>query len=410
MIQIILTITLRSNLKFRTLEKENKIRAEIIEAHNESPSHVTIRNWTLKIGYYELTRPKDYANDWIIILDHSIQFGQQKIFVVLGIRKKDYLKLKRPLQYTDLETLQEVPMLRSNGELIYERIKKLQEEIGIIIYAVGDYGSDLKKGLRLLNVPHIHDLSHLIARTTEKIYKNDTRYIEFKKAMSLMRNKFAQTNIASIVPPKGRKKSEYQSFDKIVKWSEMSLNLLNNTLKDTEKRKKLEKEFGGVVLTKIEKELSWLIDYADLINELSEISIAVKAIEKDMKHSGLSAITLKNAEVLLTKLESENGSKLGKNLLLKLKEQFNLLLDEDIILCSSDILESTFGKYKNRVSENPMASVTVLMLMIAAFTSNLTEDKIKESMENVKISDIKEWEEKKIGTSLHKQRILLLSG
>jgi len=409
MIQIILIITLRSSLKFRTLEKENKIRAEIIEEYNECPSHVTIRNWTLKIGYYELTRPKDYADDWIIILDHSIQFGKEKIFVVLGIRKKDYLKLKRPLQYTDLETLQEIPMQRSNGELICEIIQKLQEEIGIIIYAVGDYGSDLKKGLRLLNVPHIHDLSHLIARVTEKTYNNDTRYSELKKAMSLMRNKFAQTDIASIVPPKGRKKSEYQSFDKIVKWAEQSLNLLNNTLKDTKKRNKLEKELGELVLTKIEKELFWLNDYADLITELSEISIAVKATEKDMKHNGLSVITLKNAEISLKKLESENGIKLGKNLLLKIEEQLNLLPNEDVILCSSDILESTFGKYKNRVSDNPMASVTGLMLMIAAFTCNLTEDQIKKSMENVKIHEIKEWEEKKIGTSLHKQRMLLLS-
>ena len=262
-----LIITLRSGSKFRTLEKSNKIRAEIIEDYNECPSHVTIRNWTLKIGYYELTRPKTYADDWIIILDHSIQFGQEKIFVVLGIRKKDFLKLNRPLQYSDLETLHEVSMKRSNGELIYEIIKKLQEEIGITIYAVGDYGSDLKKGLRLLGISHIHDLSHLIARTTEKIYKNDTRYDEFKKTMSLMRNKFAQTDIASVVPPKGRKKSEYQSFDKIVKWSEKTLNLINNSLKDTVKRSRLENKFGEIVITKIEKELSWLNNYKKLESE-----------------------------------------------------------------------------------------------------------------------------------------------
>ncbi len=410
MIQIILFITLQSSLKFRTLEKENKIRAEIIEEYNECPSHVTIRNWTLKIGYYELMRPKDYADDWIIILDHSIQFGQEKIFVVLGIRKKDFLRLNRPLQYSDLETLHQVSMKRSNGELIYEIIKKLQEEIGITIYAVGDYGSDLKKGLRLLGVPHVHDLSHLIARTIEKIYNTDSRYNEFKKEMSLMRNKFAQTDIAPIVPPKGRKKSEYQSFDKIVKWSEKSLYLLDNKLKDVKKRNKLEKEFGNVIVSKIEKELSWLTNYRKLITELSEITIAVRAIEKDMKHNGLSDIALKNATVSLKELKSENGIKLGEKLLFNLKEQFNLLPNEDVILCSSDILESTFGKYKNRVSENPMASVTVLMLMIAAFTSNLTEKKIRESMENVKISDIKEWEKNIIGTSLHKQRMLLLSG
>ncbi len=57
-----------------------------------------------------------------------------------------------------------------------------------------------------------------------------------------------------------------------------------------------------------------------------------------------------------------------------------------------------------------MASVTGLMLMIVAFSCNLTEEKIKESLENVKISDMKKWEKEKIGLSLHKELMILLSG
>ena len=89
-------------------------------------------------------------------------------------------------------------------------MKKLEATIGKIKYAVGDYGSDLRKGLVLSNIVHIHDLSHLIALIVEKLYKNDDRFIKFKSKMSYMRNKFVQTDIAAIVPPKGRKKSEYQ--------------------------------------------------------------------------------------------------------------------------------------------------------------------------------------------------------
>lgn len=54
------------------------------------------------------------------------------------------------------------------------------------------------------------------------------------------------------------------------------------------------------------------------------------------------------------------------------KRSIELLSKIDIILCSSDILESTFGQYKNRVSGNQLASVTVSILMIAAYWSNLT--------------------------------------
>ncbi|MCK5519980.1 MAG: hypothetical protein KAI81_02615, partial [Candidatus Marinimicrobia bacterium] len=262
-IQVLLTITLQGGTKFRTLEKDGKIRSQIIPDYNEVPSHVTIRNWVLKVGYYELTRPKEKANDWIILLDHSIQFGQDKIFTVLGIRKKDFLELKRPLQYTDLEPLLEKSMKTSNGILIASEIDDLKKDIGNIIYAIGDYGPDLKKGLRLSEISHIHDLSHLISIEIEKIFDKNERFQKLKKEMSLMRNKFIQTNVASVIPPKQRKKSEYQSFDKIVKWAENALNLLNNTLNDTDKIKELRKEFDNATLDRIKKELTWIDDFKE---------------------------------------------------------------------------------------------------------------------------------------------------
>lgn len=408
-IQVLLSITLQSSNKFRALEKDGKIRAQIIEAYNEAPSHVTIRNWTLKIGYFELIRTKEKANDWIILLDHSIQFGQEKILVVLGIRESVFLKLNRPLKYRDLETLLIKPATNWNGGLVLVEIEKLKKELGSIKYAVADYGSDLRKGLRLSSIVHIHDLSHLISLIIEKIYADDIRYIEFKSEMSKMRSKFIQTDIAPIVPPKGRKKSEYQGFDKIVKWGNSALNLINNKLNDYKQIKELKKDFEPKTLERIKTELSWINEYSGLIAELSELNEVIKVIEKEIKHNGLSGSDLGKSKKILEKLESTNGKKFKETLLLKLKEQFQLLPDTETILFSSDILESTFGKYKNRVSENQMASITCLMLIIAAFTCNLTERKVKESLENVKISDIKKWAQDEVGTSLFKKRSTLFS-
>jgi len=72
-------------VKFRTLAKSHKIREEIIKEVKQAPSHTTIRNWTLKLGYYELESEKPKADNWMILLDHSIQFGCEKILVVLGM-------------------------------------------------------------------------------------------------------------------------------------------------------------------------------------------------------------------------------------------------------------------------------------------------------------------------------------
>ena len=406
---MLLTITIKGSVKFRTLEKDNKIREEINEVYNQAPSHVTIRNWTLKIGYYELFHQKEKAGDWIILLDHSIQFGREKIFVVLGIRESEFLKLKRPLQYIDLKTLLIVNKCSWNGKLVETELKKLEATIGKIKYAVGDYGSDLRKGLVLSETTHIHDLSHLIALTVEKLYKTDDRFIEFKGKMSYMRNKFVQTDIAAIVPPKGRKKSEYQSFDKIIKWGNAVLILVDNKLNDPEQIKYLQEYFETKTLDRIKTELSWISNYSELITELSEIDHSIKKAEKELKHNGLSKISFEKCMKILEKLESNNGKKIKEALFLKINQQIQLLPNTDTILFSSDILESIFGKYKNRVSENPMASITCLMLIIAAFTSNLSEDSVKQSIENVKIADIKKWSQENIGVSLFEKRKVLLA-
>ena len=410
-----MTLTLRHGLKFRALENDNKVRAEIIAEYTEAPTHVTIRNWALKIGYYELTRPKEKANDWIILLDHSIQFGQDKIFVVLGIREKDFIKLQRPLKYSDMKTLHIEAMKKSNGYLIHKILIKLETELGGFKYAVGDYGGDLKKGLGFAEITHVHDLSHSISNEIQKIYKSDLRYDTLKKELSIMRTKLSQTDIAAISPPKRRKKSEYQSFDTIVKWTEKCLRLLNilsfpgNSKQKDDLRKSIEGEVGDDFFDKIKANLEWIKDYRELITELSEINNAIKSIEKDMKHNGLSLMTVKKAKVFLAELTTEKGIELKDNLVVKLQSQLDLFSTEEIILCSSDILESTFGKYKNRVSENLMASVTVLILMIAAYSSSLEIKDIKESMENVKINGIKKWANDKVGISTHKMRTILLA-
>ena len=56
------------------------------------PSWYTSRIWLLKIGYYKLTREKEFADDWIWIVDHSVQWGAEKCLLILGIRKKDLPK------------------------------------------------------------------------------------------------------------------------------------------------------------------------------------------------------------------------------------------------------------------------------------------------------------------------------
>jgi hypothetical protein len=50
------------------------------------PHFTTVRFWLLRLGYHKLHRPKEQASDWVWIIDHSNQIGQEKCFVILGVR------------------------------------------------------------------------------------------------------------------------------------------------------------------------------------------------------------------------------------------------------------------------------------------------------------------------------------
>jgi len=80
------------------------------------------------------------------------------------------------------------------------------------------------------------------------------------------------------------------------------------------------------------------------------------------------------------------------------------------IVCTSDILESAFGKYKNYVSCNPMAGITALVLCIAAFTCPLTPQVITEALEQIREQDVTRWACIYLGPTLLKKRRDAFSG
>jgi len=68
----------------------------------------------LKLGYYNLTKKQIIANDWIYIIDHSIQLGKEKLLLILGIRAKDLPK-DRALKYEDTEIIDLQPVKTSTN-------------------------------------------------------------------------------------------------------------------------------------------------------------------------------------------------------------------------------------------------------------------------------------------------------
>ena len=383
---------LESSCSFRAISKTFGIAKDCLDIKSKVPTHSTIINWVHKIGYHRLHEVKEFAHDWIVILDHSIQLGQDKLFVVLGIREA-HIDFTRPLQYQDLVPLAMESRHGWKGEMVQECLESLQQKIGTIKYAVGDHGREIKYGLKLANIRHIHDITHAIALMIKSIYGKDEIFQAFSKRMATMRAKFLQTDIAYIIPPKQRAKARYQNIKILSDWGMRVIQYLENI-----KKLKTDAE------QKIQRELAWINDYEELIDELFQINDVICKVEKIVKSRGINNDTVKESQAILDTLPSENAKTLKQKMVQYFHETQSLLSDESNLLCTSDILESAFGKYKNYVSNNPMAGITNLVLSIAAFTSSMQENTVKAALENTTVDDIKRWTKENIGTTLLQKR------
>ncbi len=381
------TVKLQTSAGFRSIEKFMIILNSYYHLTTKTPSHVTISNWVKKAGYYQITMPKEKANDWILIIDESIQIGAEKLLLILGIRVSK-IGFTRALNYKDITIISQVSKSGWNSELISEEIKKAEAQLGNIYYAVSDRGPSIRKALNLCNIPQIHDLTHRVGNILKKVYKNDNEFIDFTKQASALRLKIQQTKWAFLLPPNQRSQSRFLNLKPVIKWATNMLLYLKTDLPE---------DFP------IEK-FAWINKAKSIINELNTVMTNVEKIFTLLKNIGINKDTINELKEDISTLKTERSIQVKNELIIYFQECLELVPNEKNILCTSDIIESCFGKYKNNISKNSLCGITNLSLFIPASTCDTDIKEIKIMMESVTMKMIKQWTQKNIGQSLLKKR------
>ncbi len=131
-----------------------------------------------------LTRPKTITDNWVWIIDHTVQIGGEKGFVVLGIRQNHLPKAGQCLQHHHLELIELLPVKSSNGKIVYEQLEAVAKKTGLPRAILSDHGSDIKSGVdrffetHLLTSP-LYDITHKVVCLLKKQLHEDTRWNEF---------------------------------------------------------------------------------------------------------------------------------------------------------------------------------------------------------------------------------------
>lgn len=405
-ILVIIRLVLQSAVSLRAAASACVVTAEVFGYPGDAePSHTTVQNMTLRTGLYEITRPKDYADDWIWFVDHTIYGGTSKCFIVLGIRQSQYVKLQRPLRHTDMQVLALIPVETSNGEVVREQFRELARRVGVPLAILSDRGSDLKKGTQLLKNEHpevvaLYDIVHAVSRLIEKRLTADEHWAAYRTACCTCANKLRQSDMAHLKPPKPKTKARYMNIEPEVRWGARSLALL-----DAARRGELSAaQEQALPLAALEQRLGWLDPFRDSLSQWEKISHVGQTACRVVRECGYGA-------ALPARIRRELGSP-GVDVAADLSAQIIAVCDEQSAAVgplvqlpgSTEVLESLIGTGKRLAGFQATGSFTAQLLAMAATVVEPTAEFIRAALSECRIKHVRSWCQAFLPPSTHAHR------
>jgi hypothetical protein len=149
------------------------------------PHFTSVINWTLRLGLGMLKQVKPIDQPWLAILDHSIDIGTKKVFVILRVTMDALTKKGKAIQLEDCECIGLKISETVNGESISLGLVDIFGQSGRPAAIIKDCDYTLEKGVRLhaekqmLSIPVIEDIGHVMATALKAQYKDSKGYKGF---------------------------------------------------------------------------------------------------------------------------------------------------------------------------------------------------------------------------------------
>jgi len=363
-----------------------------------NPERSTGRLWLLRIGLAALLRSKIIANDWVWFVDHSIQIGQCKCLVILGIRLCD-LPVGRPLCHQDMELIALVPMTSSTKQTVAVCLENAVDQTGVPRAIVDDHGSDLHGGVEIFREAHpetseIYDVKHKAACLLKARLENNPRWKAYASQSAYTKFALQQTPLACLTPPSQRSKARFMNLDGLVAWGVKTLALVDDPSRLAEL---------GISADQIEAKLGWLKEFRA---ELAEWSAWMAVIEATLDYVRCHGLTTGAGRELEAKLPAAEGSagELREQLLGFVVDESSKVRQGERLPGTTEVLESCFGKLKDLEDGQSKSGFTGLVLSLGAMVSKWTVESIGEALERCRVRDVLDWCRKNLGPSIQSQR------
>ena len=363
------------------------------------PGASTIRSWILRLGLSALNRPLDKTKSWVWLIDHTMQIGSKKLLVILGVPIDRVPFGERVLALSDLQLVALVPMEKSDGAAVERELEVAALRTGVPRLIVSDRGSDLVKGIRNYGedrprVGQVSDAAHFGANLLQHAWEAEPKWTSFIQKLQETSSQLRQSAEAHLTAPRLRPKGRFMNVDGPLRFAAVLLARLDQAQPDAA----------------VSKHYGWLQDYREELGVWLSEHRLVRATIGHLRLQGLHAGTLLELGRLWKDLRLGRGARtwgLAKKWCAYVKKNQPREASARYV-ASTEILESSFGKWKRVSGEQRESGLTGLVLALGALVGGANESEIREGLDATPQKQVENWVQRKLGRTVQWLRRQLL--
>ena len=353
------------------------------------PSRDAVRNWSCRNGVAILQQSQK-ADDWIWMIDHSVQLGKMFVLVVLGIRQSQ-LPVGRPLKREDMTPLAVMPTKARDKVEVEHQLTELAERHGRPLAILSDGARELHEGARCLKTRgfrgvHLDDIKHKISNLLKKKLGSAERFKGFLAKLGQTTASIQQTELEHLLPPRKKERCRFMSFGPMIDWATM-----------VEHQLATRKSLNAKASERLTEKLGWLEDFDDDLRCWRECRHLVGRVLEYANHQGVYDGSTNALQDQLAECSAE--SKVAQSLREEMisfyqsnEDQLSKLAPAQIRLpCSTEVLESAFGSFKAMQGEHGRGTFTSLLAAFASLFDTCTPAKIRKRFTQVTNASLQQW-------------------
>jgi len=397
---IALAINLARKVGLRGAQSALQLFHDAYGIETKVPCWTTIRSWLQRVGVAAIDLPLEAADDWVWMADHSCQIGADKVFVVLAVRASEMPPPGTALKHEDLHVLIVEPGTQWKTADVAKAYEELAEKYGAPLALVIDGAPELRDAAEVLQKQRpemlvLNDFKHKAANIMKATVGKHESFSKFNSLVGSTRNSVQQTECAHLRPPGSRPKSRFMNLAAILHWAALVLWLLDHP--EAASRAEISDE-------RFTEKFGWVREFSEEIATWNECQAVISTGVKFMNEQGLFRGATKELRACMGETSSLLASDVKQRLLEFTRESEKLLSEGQRFPISTEILESSFGLYKQLERQHSRGGFTSLLAAFGSLLRPVTPATVKRDLAHTSVKQMRAWVSKHLGSTLTSKR------